>query len=83
MQHYLMIYDRRRGQIVRHQHYRAANLALKARFDAEREFGDQPDIEIVVLGAESWDSLRRTHSRYFKDVHELAEAALEREERTA
>ena len=83
MRHYLVIYDRRKGQIIRHRSQPTPEQALVARFDAEREFRGQPDIEIVVLGAESWDSLRRTHSRYFKDVQELAEAALEYEARTA
>lgn len=82
MQHYLVIYDRRRGQIIKHRVYPNPKRALAARFDAEREFRDEPDIEVVVLGAESWESLRRTHSRYFKDVRELAEAALEREAHT-
>jgi hypothetical protein len=82
MQHYLVIYNRRKGQIVRHRRFRKADEALDARFQAEREFRDEPEIEIVVLGADSWDSLGRTHSRYFKPVQELAEAALEREART-
>jgi hypothetical protein len=83
MMHYLVIYDRRQGRIIRHHRFRASAQALAARFDAEREFREEPDIEVVVLGAESWDALARTHSRYFKGVQALAEAALEREESTA
>lgn len=83
MHNYLVIYNRRQGQIVRHRSFRKPQLALNARFEAEREFRDEPDIEVVVLAADSWDSLTRTHSRYFKGVRELAEAALEREARTA
>lgn len=83
MQHYLVIYNRREGQIIRHRHFRTPGQALAARFEAEREFREEPDIEVVVLGAESWASLPKTHSRYFKRVQELAEAALEREARTA
>jgi hypothetical protein len=83
MQHYLVIYDRREGQIVRHRRFRAAGLALAARFEAEREFRENPDIEVVVLGAESWKSLRRTHSRYFQSVQELAGTALENQASTA
>jgi hypothetical protein len=83
MQHYLVIYNRRAGKIIRHRHYQNSSRALTARFEAEREFRDDPDIEIVVLGAESWDSLLQTHARYFKSVQELARAALEREARSA
>lgn len=78
MRHYLLIYDRSTGKIIRHQEYGEAESALKARFNAEREYAEQPEIEVVVLGAESWESLTRTHARYFKDVQELARAALNR-----
>ena len=82
MRHYLVIYNRRAGEIVRHRRFSAAG-ALAARFAAEREFRDEPDIEIVVLGADSWDALKRTHSRYFKRVQDLAEDALQREAQPA
>lgn len=78
MRHYLVIYDRQEGQIIRHKGYRAADRALRARFDAEREFRGRQDIEVVVLGAESWDSLPRTHARYFERVQDLAASALSR-----
>lgn len=78
MQHYLLVYDRRKGKIIRHHAYPESKSALTARFAAEREFSEQPDVEVVVLGAESWDSLAQTHARYFKGVQELAEAALSR-----
>ena len=79
MRQYLVIYNRRAGTIVRHHRFQAPNTALAARFKAEREFREDPDIEVVVLGADSWDALKQTHSRYFKPVQELAEAALARE----
>lgn len=83
MRSFLVIYNRREGHIVRHRGFGRPQQALAARFDAEREFRDEPDIEVVVLGAESWESLRLTHSRYFKGVRELAEDALALEARTA
>jgi hypothetical protein len=76
--HYLVVYDRRRGKILKHASYYDSNRALNARFDAEREYRGQQDIEVVVLSAESWQSLAHTHARYFKGAQELAEAALSR-----
>ena len=72
MRHYLVIYDRRKGKILRHRGYKSVNAALRARFAAEREFNAQSDIEVVVLGAESWRALPSTHARYFNGVQELA-----------
>ena len=42
--------------------------ALERRFELERTY---PDYEVVVLGAESEDAIRRTHGRYFKSFDEL------------
>lgn len=79
MQHHLLIYNRRAGEIVRRQQFQMPGTALTARFEAEREFRHEPDIEIVVLSADSWEALRQTHSRYFERLQELAESALARE----
>jgi hypothetical protein len=76
--HYLVVYDRRRGKIIRHGSYDDSGRALAARFSAEREYRGQPEIEVVVLSAESWEALAHTHARYFKGAQELAEATLSR-----
>ena len=73
-----MIYDRQRGQVIRHEVFRDSQDAMAARFVAEREFKGHSDIEVVVLSARSPAALRRTHARYFEDFRELAESALGR-----
>lgn len=83
MRHYLVVYNRRAGKIIRHRRYLKPDQALTARFEAEREHRDNPDIEVVVLSAESWIAVQQTHSRYFKSEQQLAEAALERQARAA
>ena len=75
MNHYLVVFDRSKGQVLRRQRFNDPNDALKARFAEERKHLGEQDIEVVVLGAVSWDSLRRTHGRYFKDFDQLAAAA--------
>jgi hypothetical protein len=83
MGHFLVIYDRRAGEIIRRGEFETGATALAARFDAEREFRGEPDIEVVVLGADSWDALEKTHARYFKNMRELVAMALERLDRSA
>lgn len=83
VQQFLIIYNRRQGRIIRRCPFQGSGPALAARFAAEVEFLNDSDVEIVVLGAESWEAVQNTHSRYFKPVQELAEAALEREARLA
>jgi hypothetical protein len=72
MAHFLLIYDRAAGHLVRNQEYDDAAAAFAGRVLAEAEFANQPDIEIVALTAESEDELRTTHGRYFLGLSELA-----------
>jgi hypothetical protein len=75
MNHYLVVFDRSKGTVLHRQRYRDRNEALAARFAAEREHRSEPDIEVVVLGARSWEDLKRTHGRYFKSIDQLASSA--------
>lgn len=72
MNHYLVVFDRSKGEVLRHKRYDDRNDALAARFAAEREHSGDPEIEVVVLGARSWDDVKRTHGRYFKGFGQLA-----------
>ena len=72
MKHFLLVYDRRAGVILREEVFDDASEALKERFRAERLHRAEPDIEVVVLGAESRQALLRTHARYFLTLSELA-----------
>lgn len=77
MRHYLVVFDRRMGQIVRSMEYAQASDALSGRFEAEAEFRSDRNIEVVVLGAKSWDALQTTHARYFQNPRQLASDAFE------
>jgi hypothetical protein len=70
--HFLLVYDRDAGQLVRQEHYDTSAEAMRARFVAEAEFAGQAEIEIVALVAESEEALRITHGRYFLGLSELA-----------
>jgi hypothetical protein len=70
--HFLLIYDRLAGELVRQTEFNEAVEALNARFAAEKEFAGRVDIEIVSFAADSEDDLRRTHARYFLGLDELA-----------
>lgn len=78
MNHYLLVFDRQAGQILHSEMFVQRAAALRARFAAEREHRDSPHVEVVVLGAASWEDLRRTHGRYFEQTHDLAATALRR-----
>ena len=74
MKYFVLVYDRPNGKLIRPPEvYPDAQRhdALTRRFELEREFVDRPDYEIVVLGGESEEAIRRTHGRYFKTMAEL------------
>lgn len=72
MTHFLLVYDRAVGELVRKQEFAERADAMRARFLAETEFSGRREIEIVALDAESEHELQRTHGRYFLGLAELA-----------
>lgn len=75
MNHFLLVFDRARGCLLSQTTYEDHRVALMARFEAERLHDDNPDVEVVVLAAESVEDLHRTHGRYFFTISELAARA--------
>jgi hypothetical protein len=65
VKHWLIVYDRTKGELLRCTEYRSdlsGELAILDRFAVERA---HPELEVVVLGGDSLDTIKRTHSRYF------------------
>ena len=75
MTQYLVRYRRSAGELLEFQDLGAdRTAAMERRFEEERAYKDDSDIEVVVLTASSREELLRTHARYFKSVPELAAA---------
>lgn len=73
MAHYLLVYDRAAGRLIRTKRFHGRSEALQARFKAEGEFRGKPEIEIVVLSAKNKRDLLRTHGRYFLGLEQLVD----------
>jgi hypothetical protein len=71
MRHFLIVLDRPKGRVLREDEFENVADALKERFRTERLYRANPDIEVVVLSAESREALLRTHARYFMTLSEL------------
>lgn len=74
MNYFLLTYDRRRHKILAVAEFplEERDRALSERAALVRQHRENPDLEIVLLGANSFDDLKKTHSRYFKTVDQLA-----------
>jgi hypothetical protein len=75
--YYLIVYDRARGRIREEHEY---PLTETDRVWAHREslISDaiaDPDVEVVLLRADSRADLLKTHARYFRSFQEIVDAA--------
>ena len=67
MKSFLIVYDRKARRIMELREYEPADSsrALSDLFARELEERLAPDLEVVLLSAESLDALKYTHGRYF------------------
>lgn len=74
MPYFLLVYDQHAGRLLQLTRYETddRDRALSARFAREVVERDRSHIEVVLLGAESEEALRRTHARYFQTAAEIA-----------
>lgn len=74
MARFLLVYDRSRRTILREEAYADDELkrAVNDRLAAEIAHKADPNIEVVLLEADSRETLLTTHARYFKTVSEIA-----------
>lgn len=70
MSPFLVVYNRLTGEVTV-ESFSDAVSAMKARLEKEAQVGE--DVEVVVLGSESPEKLRETHSRYFNTQSEILE----------
>jgi hypothetical protein len=78
MKYFLLVYERSSGKLLDQREYGPDEgaKALEERFARERARRNGSDVEIVVLGAESLEALKKTHSRYFMTLEEIMRDAL-------
>ena len=69
IQHFLIFYNLRNGELVDLRRFGSdVDSATEAYAEIEREWrkrDDREDYEIVLVGADSEETLHVTHSRYF------------------
>jgi hypothetical protein len=73
MRHFLIVYQRAKGRILELEEYGPGEqeVALSEAFQRELEHIGDSDVEVVVLGSASRQTLERTHSRYFRSLDDV------------
>ena len=73
MKHFLIVYDRSRNKLLTLQEFSSSErrVAMDRRFELEMREREHPQVEVVVLNADSLDAIKRTHGRYFSSPAQL------------
>lgn len=66
IQHYLLVFDHSQGRLVEEVPFGSdGERAVLAYAAKEREYGGNRDVEIVLIGSDSIETVRITHANYF------------------
>jgi hypothetical protein len=66
IQHFLLVFDHQQGQLIETQRFGVdADAAIAAYAEKEAEYGDQKLVEIVLVGSDSFETVKLTHANYF------------------
>lgn len=66
IRHYLLAYDHANGQLVIYEDFGTdAHAALDAYSALEKKYKDNLSMDIVLVGSDSIESVKVTHSTYF------------------
>lgn len=64
--HFLVVYDHQEREQLALKTYTDSRTAVAAYNAIEQEYEDRPRVEVVLLGADSEDTIRITHPVYFQ-----------------
>lgn len=65
MCHFLLVYNHKEQRLVQQQPFTDAGEATDAYAKAEEFARDEPHLEIVLVGADSIETIMETHASYF------------------
>jgi hypothetical protein len=66
IKHFLVVYDIRAGRADVRPYDTDYDAAQEAYADLEKDTRDDPNVDVVLLSADSLDTVKRTHSSYFE-----------------
>lgn len=66
IQHFLLVFDHDKGELIDYQKFGSdSDLAVAAYSQKEIECRRYGALEIVLIGSDSWDTVKLTHANYF------------------
>lgn len=68
---FLITFDHDARKLISLQEFRNTARALKAYSEREEQYRNNSRVEVVLLGADSIDAIKVTHSNYFEDTTDV------------
>jgi len=65
---FLIAFDHDARKQISLEEFHNTAQALKAYSEREEQYRDSPRVEVVLLGADSIEAIKVTHSNYFEDT---------------
>lgn len=73
IQHFLLVFDRDAGKLIEIESFGTdSDRAVAAYADRERELPKDSRLEVVLIGSDSIETIRKTHANYFDGVSSIS-----------
>ncbi len=69
--HFLLVFNRATGELVSIDQFKEQDQATSALSSVERSHEDEDQIEVVLISADSVDTLKKTHGHYFTGMDSI------------
>ena len=63
--HYLLVFDHKEGHLVHQERFDDPDAAVEAYAELERKYHPADRVEVVLIGSDSIETIKRTHANYF------------------
>lgn len=66
---FLLVFDHARGKLIHQKCFdQDVDSAVLAYGQMEKKYEDAPDIDVLLVGSDSLETVKMTHPNYFEDV---------------
>lgn len=72
LQHFLLVFDHRLAKLIDQRRFADVDEAMAAYEACEAKYDADAEIEVVLIGADSIETVRETHANYFDGTAALA-----------
>ncbi|MEX1164764.1 MAG: hypothetical protein WEB03_14420 [Nitriliruptor sp.] len=65
LRHFLLVFDHTKGELIDQREFTRVDVALGAYGKTERQYEANDQVEVVLVGSDSMETVKVTHGNYF------------------